>query len=244
VWARCPCPEGTAGPCAGGDRVRPTPAPPAPCPSTTPDQVVLQTPARAPAGRPKGEPDDGARFRVSTLPHRQPAGLRVRRLAVFVKHVVQVAQRQDHLDPLAPPAEVPLRQLANLGQGRPTFHARSVIQHLNATKKEGRGPLIYPAKNILPFEVGALVTPLGPGNGKSFLHTLTVNLCKWVCQQHSLSRSSCRPIRFQFLATGTKLGHGEHGYVAFLFVNFSYGIGPCCSLFFSYRLSSADALGV
>jgi len=42
VWALCPWPEGTPGPCAGGGRVRLTPAPPAPCPGTTPDLVVLQ----------------------------------------------------------------------------------------------------------------------------------------------------------------------------------------------------------
>jgi len=37
---------------------------------------------------------------------------------------------------------------------------------------------------------------------------------------------------FQFVASGTKLGCGEHGYGAFLFVNLSYGVGPCCFLFF------------
>jgi len=32
-------------------------------------------------------------------------------------------------------------------------------------------------------------------------------------------------------------------YVAFLFVSLSYGVGHCCHIFFSYRLSSADAFG-
>jgi len=49
---------------------------------------------------------------------------------------------------------------------------------------------------------------------------------------------------FQVLATGTKLGCGAHGTVAFLFVSLSYGFGHCCLLFVSYRLSSADELGV
>jgi len=64
--------------------------------------------------RPKGEPDDGARLRVSTLSQRQLASLRVRRLAVFVKHIVQVAQREDHLNALTPLVEVRFRQLVDL----------------------------------------------------------------------------------------------------------------------------------
>jgi len=38
----------------------------------------------------------------------------VRRLAVFVKHVVQIAHRWDHLDALTPCVEVRLRHLVNL----------------------------------------------------------------------------------------------------------------------------------
>jgi len=43
VWAPWTCPYGTPGPCAGGYRVRLAPAPPARCPCTTPDRVVLHS---------------------------------------------------------------------------------------------------------------------------------------------------------------------------------------------------------
>jgi len=76
----------------------------------------------------------------------------------------------------------------------------------------------------------------------NILHTLRSEPLQVSVPAISLSCSSDRPIMFQFLATGTKLGCGEHGYVAFVFVSLSYGFGHCCLLFFSYRLSSAHAL--
>jgi len=82
---------------------------------------------------PKGEPDDGARLRVSTLPHSKLAGHSVRRLAVFVKYVVQVAQCQDHLDLLAPLVEVRRRQLVNLDAA----HAGSATVHIACLTKRG-----------------------------------------------------------------------------------------------------------
>jgi len=75
--------------------------------------------------RPKGEPDDGGRLCVSTLSHSQIAGVRVRRPAVFVKQVVQVAQRHNHLDPLAPLVVVRIRLLVDLDGA----HAGSATVH-------------------------------------------------------------------------------------------------------------------
>jgi len=113
------------------------------------------------------------------------------------------------------------------------FHAHSIIQHLNMPEREAGGGHLTIRWMISQVEIGALGTSLGPEKGLLLSHTFIVNHCQWVCQQLSLSCSSYRPIIFQFLATGTKRGCGEHGYVAFSYVNLSFWVDHCAHSYFT-----------
>jgi len=122
------------------------------------------------------------------------------------------------------------------------FHARSDIQHLNATEREEGGPLIYPVNYFTIRQ-----------RGSGYL----TGAWKWrtfFAHFHSEPLLVSVPASFPLMLFPPAdhvpifgkwyyLGCEEHGYRVFLFVNLSYGVGPCCFLF-SYRLSSADELGI
>jgi len=59
---------------------------------------------------------------------------------------------------------------------RPMFHARGVIQHLNATKREGGGPLIYPAKYFTIRSNGS-GHPTGAWKWKTFFAQFQARAC-------------------------------------------------------------------
>ena len=123
------------------------------------------------------------------------------------------------------------------------FHARSVIQHLNATEREGGGPLYYPA---IYFTIR---------NGGSGHLTGAWKWRTFFAHFHSEPLQVSVPATFPlmlFLPADHVLIFGKW-YSAGLWRTWIWSALVCEPLirswsllfsFFSYRLSSADALGI